>query len=82
LAVEYQKQQQQSSIPNFIIDFGYNFLFHTSSCVKETKNDKKKYVGKKLKNKCRFNYPQKFRDKTIIQNVTDEPLPWFHWKYL
>jgi protein involved in sex pheromone biosynthesis len=58
-AIDYQKNNNLSSISHYIIDIGYNYHSHTTSCFKETKNDTKKRIRKLDDNECRFRYPQK-----------------------
>ena len=50
-------------------------LLHVSN-FKKIKNNTSFKNGKCS---CRYRYPQKKRDKTIIQNVTQQLLPWYFW---
>ena len=77
-AIEYQLNHENDKICNYSVDFGYNMHNHTASCFKLQKNKNNKEY-KKSNCSCRYRYPQKKRDNTIIQNVTTERLPWYFW---
>lgn len=77
-AIEYQINDGIQNISNYSIDFGYNMHNHTASCFKTQKN-KKNNSFRNGKCNCRYRYPQKKRDQTIIQNVTEQLLPWYLW---
>jgi len=79
LAIEYQKTTDQNATHNYVTDFGYNFHCHTDSCFKAYKGQQRNDIISKQKNECRYRYPQKKNEKTIIQNVSITKLPWFLW---
>jgi hypothetical protein len=78
IAIEYQKNDEQNDIEKCIIDASYNCHVHTSSCFKKFKNDKtNKFCIDDCE--CRYRYPQKKKQKTSIQDITNTAIPWYSW---
>ena len=78
MAIEFQKNNLQTEIPKYVIDFGYNIHHHTTSCFNLNKGNKKNVIHG-IQNDCRYRIPQRQKSETIIQNVTQEPLAWYNW---
>jgi hypothetical protein len=65
MAVEYQKNNTQTEISKYVMDFGYNVHSHTKSCFKRSKGDKKNVISG-ITNDCRYRLPQRQKSETII----------------
>jgi hypothetical protein len=77
-AIEHQIIDDNDDMPNYAVDFGYNIHNHTASCFKLQKNIYNN-AFRNTKCTCRYRYPQKKREETIIQNATQESLAWYFW---
>jgi hypothetical protein len=81
MAIQYQKNKDESNIPSFIIDAAYNNHCHTASCFKINKDDKVCTHSTEY-TECRYRYPQRKKLRTTIQDVSDKKnslvlLAWF-----
>lgn len=95
MAIEYQKKQTTDrpslASTEAAINAVYNHHIHTSSCYqnatvtargnkKRPSNKRKRKLGNGTnQNECRYRHPKKPRARTVIENVTDKPMPWYLW---
>ena len=84
MAIEYQKSPPNSTqMEAYIVDAGYNHHIHApSSCFGKTKSEsisaKSKKSGHKRNLECRYRYPRRKKQKTVIQD-TGDVVNWYLW---
>ena len=85
MAIEYQKSPAGSPPPpTEIIEAGWNHHIHAGkACFGKSQRKKKSGEKRKASNasnrECRYRFPQRKRQKTSINNVSETPIKWFSW---
>ena len=83
MAVRHQKE---GNITPVVIDAGSNLHGHTWSCFdckecvpKNGSNTQKQKCSHKDGDECHYHYPAHKKWRTVVQNVSSDPVRWYHW---
>jgi len=84
MVIDYQMDNMENeSLLPCIVNAAYNHHSHTRSCFEKCDEIREEKRGEKNKNEkpveCRYRYPQRMHQETIIQNASEAVVSWYKW---